>query len=687
MKLPINKKKEDLEKEKSAEGSAKKLAEGMVDVKDVIAPSAIEVDFTHIRVGNTYYRTLFVAGYPRFVGANWLSPLINFEHTLDISMFYYPVQSRGILDDLRRKIAEMEATVRTDRERGKIVDPTVSAALEDAQSLQEQLVKGVEKFFQFSFYVTVPADTLEELEVVTKKVESTLGSLLLISKQASLQMEQAFQTTIPLCLDKLLITRNMDTTSLATTFPFTSSDLTANEGIMYGINKHNGSLVIFDRFSLENANTVVFAKSGAGKSFFVKLEALRSMVFGSEILVIDPEMEYKRLCEAVGGNYIEFSPSSPSRINPFDLSGVAIEGENELGQKILSLHTLFKIIFGNMTNVEEAVLDKSLIEAYRIKGITTDPETQRTKEPPIMEDLYKVLLGFEEPEAKALASRLERYIKGSLAGIFDQRSNIDIRSKFTVFSTRSLEDVLRPIAIYIILDFIWTRIKKDLRKRILVIDEAWYLMQNKDSATFIYGIAKRARKYFLGLTTITQDVEDFLSSEYGHAIITSSSIQVLLKQHPAAIDKVAETFYLSEGEKRFLLSAGIGEGLFFAGSNHVAIKIEASEEEYKLVTTNPAELIKLREKGTLKEQPQTKVIYRPVPIYNKPPPPPASPQEAPQEPAPLGGNNIPIIKEGQPQPTAQPQKAPQVEAGYPQSPAAQSPAPKNPDEDEVSSLY
>ncbi|OGC50947.1 hypothetical protein A2716_02840 [candidate division WWE3 bacterium RIFCSPHIGHO2_01_FULL_40_23] len=687
MKLPINKKKEDLEKEKSAEGSAKKLAEGMVDVKDVIAPSAIEVDFTHIRVGNTYYRTLFVAGYPRFVGANWLSPLINFEHTLDISMFYYPVQSRGILDDLRRKIAEMEATVRTDRERGKIVDPTVSAALEDAQSLQEQLVKGVEKFFQFSFYVTVPADTLEELEVVTKKVESTLGSLLLISKQASLQMEQAFQTTIPLCLDKLLITRNMDTTSLATTFPFTSSDLTANEGIMYGINKHNGSLVIFDRFSLENANTVVFAKSGAGKSFFVKLEALRSMVFGSEILVIDPEMEYKRLCEAVGGNYIEFSPSSPSRINPFDLSGVAIEGENELGQKILSLHTLFKIIFGNMTNVEEAVLDKSLIEAYRIKGITTDPETQRTKEPPIMEDLYKVLLGFEEPEAKALASRLERYIKGSLAGIFDQRSNIDIRSKFTVFSTRSLEDVLRPIAIYIILDFIWTRIKKDLRKRILVIDEAWYLMQNKDSATFIYGIAKRARKYFLGLTTITQDVEDFLSSEYGHAIITSSSIQVLLKQHPAAIDKVAETFYLSEGEKRFLLSAGIGEGLFFAGSNHVAIKIEASEEEYKLVTTNPAELIKLREKGTLKEQPQTKVIYRPVPNYNKPAPPPASPQEAPQEPAPLGGNNIPIIKEGQPQPTAQPQKAPQVEAGYPQSPAAQSPAPKNPDEDEVSSLY
>lgn len=599
-KQPADEEQEQREQESDGLSPAEKLGQGMVNIKDIIAPSAIEVDFNHIRIGNTYYRTLFVSGYPRFVGANWLSPIINFDHTLDISMFYYPVKSKGILDDLRRKITEMEATVRSDQERGKITDPTVSAGLEDAKSLQDQLVKGIEKFFQFSFYITIPADSLEELENISQKLEGTLGSLLLISKSSTLQMEEAFQSTIPASMDKLLITRNMDTTSLATTFPFTSSDLTSEEGIMYGINKHNGSLVIFDRFSLENANTVVFAKSGAGKSYVVKLEALRSLVFGTEIIVIDPEEEYRSLCEVVGGNYISFSASSETVINPFDLSGIATEGENELGQKLLALNSLMKLIFGELTNSEEAILDRALLETYRIKGITPDPETQMTKEPPVMEDLYKVLLGAPEPEARGLAERLERYIKGSLAGIFDRQSTVDINNKMTVFSTKQLEDVLRPVAFYIILDYIWTRIRRDLRRRILIVEEAWYLLQNEDSAKFIYSIAKRARKYYLGLTTITQDVDDFLRSEYGGAIVTNSSIVMLLKQHPAAIDKVAETFYLSEGEKRLLLAADRGEGLFFAGPNHVAIRVVASEEEHKLITTNPEELLKLQEEGILK---------------------------------------------------------------------------------------
>ena len=609
MKLPkFTLGKKDLKKELGAQkpvapvekvATAQDMAKGMINIKDILAPSAVEVDFTHIRIGPKYYTTLFISGYPRFVGANWLSPIINFDHTLDLSMFYYPVKSKGILEDLKKKITEMEATVRTDRERGKIEDPTVTSALEDAHTLQEQLVKGVERFFQFSFYITIPADTLEELKNTTSKVESTLGSLLLISKTATLQMEQAFQSTIPTALDKLLITRNMDTTSLATTFPFTSSDLTMETGIMYGINRHNGSLIIFDKFSMENANTVVFAKSGSGKSYFVKLEALRSLVFGAEIIVIDVEEEYKMLCEAVGGDFISFSSNSKSRINPFDLSNIAVEGENELGQKILSLHTLLKLIFKTMTSTEEAILDRALIETYRIKGITPDPETQMTKEPPVMEDLYKVLLGADEPEAKGMAERLERYIKGSLTGIFDSQSNVNLNSKMTVFSTKNLEDILRPIAFYIILDFIWTKIRRDLKKRVLVVEEAWYLMQNEDSARFIYGIAKRARKYYLGLTTISQDVDDFLTSEYGKAIVTNSSIQVLLKQHPAAIDKVADTFYLSEGEKRLLLGAGQGEGLFFAGSNHVAIRVVASEAEHNLITTNPAELLKLRERGLI----------------------------------------------------------------------------------------
>ncbi|KKS06760.1 hypothetical protein A3K01_04315 [candidate division WWE3 bacterium RIFOXYD1_FULL_43_17] len=579
---------------------AQVLAEGMLNVRDIIAPSAIEVDFTFLRIGNMYFRTIFVSGYPRFVGANWLSPIINFEHTLDVSMFYYPVKSKVILDDLRRKITELEATTMTNVEKGKIVDPVVSAALEDAKALQEQLVKGVEKYFQFSFYITISAETPEELEMVTSKLESTLGALLLISKVASLQMEDAFQSSIPTGLDKMLITRNMDTTSLATTFPFTSSDLTMEEGIMYGINRHNGSLVIFDRFSLENANSVVFAKSGSGKSYFVKLEALRLLVFGSEVMIIDPEEEYRTLCEAVGGNYIDFSANSTHKINPFDLSGVAVEGENELGQKLIGLITLLKLMLGGLTASEEAILDRALIETYRIKGITTDPDTQSGIEPPVMEDLYKVLMGASEPEAKGMAERLERFIKGSMTGIFDSQSNINLDSKMTVFSTKNLEEALRPIAFYLILDFVWTRIRRDLKKRILIVEEAWYLLQNEDSARFIYSIAKRARKYYLGLTTISQDVDDFLSSEYGKAIVTNSSIQILLKQHPAGIDKVAETFYLSEGEKRLLLAAAVGEGLFFAGANHVAIKIMASEAEHKLITTNPEELLRLREQGLIK---------------------------------------------------------------------------------------
>jgi len=390
-----------------------------------------------------------------------------------------------------------------------------------------------------------------------------------------------------------MITRNMDTTSLATTFPFTSSELTSTEGILYGMNMHNGSLIIFDRFSLENANTVVFAKSGAGKSYLVKLEALRSLMFGTEVIIIDPENEYERLAEAVGGEYVNFSPSSGVKINPFDLSGVYEEGVNELGLKILSLHTLFKILFSHeITNSEEAVLDKALVGTYKLKGITADPSTQ-SKEPPLMEDLYKMLLTMEDEEAHALAERMERYIKGSLAGIFDQRTNVNINNSFTVFSVRDLEDQLRPIAIFLILDYIWTRIKKDLKKRVLIVDEAWYLMKYPDSALFMYGIAKRARKYFLGLTTVTQDVQDFLNTDYGKAIVTNSSIQILLKQHPAAIDGISDVFYLSQGERRLLLSAGIGEGIFFAGTNHVAIKVVASEEEHQLITTNPEDILKM----------------------------------------------------------------------------------------------
>ena len=568
---------------------AEKIARGMISVRDILAPGAMEIDFTYVHIGDTFYRTLFISGYPRQVGANWLSPLINFGSSLDISMFYYPIGTKMVLKKLRRKITEMEAELMTEEQAGKIADPEVELNLEDASQLQDELVAGSEKFFQFSLYITIPANSLEELNNTTKQIESVLGGMLLFSKPASLQMIEGFRSTLPTFEDSLGVTRNMDTTSLATTFPFTSSELTANEGVMYGLNEHNGSLVVFDRFNLENANMVIFAKSGAGKSYAVKLETMRSLMLGAEVIVIDPENEYKTMAETIGGSYIPFDFNSPANINPFDLSTVYEPGENELGLKILNLHGLIKVMFGDLSPTEEAVVDRALVLTYKLKGITPDPDTQKN-EPPLLEDLYKVFLGMEEPEAKGLADRLERYVKGSASGLFDKPSNINLNNTFTVFGVRDLEDAIRPVAMFVILDYIWTHIRKSKKKRILVVDEAWFLMQHPDSAKFMFSVAKRARKYFLGLTTITQDVEDFINTDMGKAIVTNSSLQFLMKQSPTSVDKLTEIFYLSSGEKNLLLSSNVGEGLFFAGSAHVALQVIASPEEHRLITTNPKEL-------------------------------------------------------------------------------------------------
>jgi conjugal transfer ATP-binding protein TraC len=566
------------------------LSQGTTNVKDIIAPEAIEVDFSDIKINDTYYRTLFVAGYPRFVNANWLSPLINFPHSLSISMFIYPVDGKGVIEDLRRKIAEMEAELQGDIQRGRIINIDTQVKLEDARSLQEQLAKGAERFFQFGLYITIRDDKKDILDRVTNHIKSALGALLIVAKTASLQIEDGFKTTLPTGLDKLKMNRNMDTTSLATTFPFTSSELTANEGLMYGINEHNDSLVVFDRFTLENANMVVFAKSGSGKSYMVKLEILRSLLFDTEVIVIDPEDEYRKLSDAIGGTYIDFSFGSPNRINPFELPQMAEPDENELAMKIISLHSLLKIMMGDMNPQEEALLDRALVMTYQMKGINRDPSTHKN-EPPLMEDLYKVLNGMEEAVARGLADRLEKYVKGSFQGIFSQKSNVNFGNQLTVFGIKNLTDELRPTAIFIILDYIWTKVKRDLKKRLLVVDEAWYLMKSEDSATFLYGIAKRARKYFLGLTTITQDVEDFLKSDHGKAIVSNSSLQVLMKQSSSAIEKLATTFFLSQGERHLLLTAEVGEALFFAGQNHVAMKVVASPEEHTLITTNPQETL------------------------------------------------------------------------------------------------
>ncbi len=575
------------------------FTQGLVTTKDIIAPSSLEVDFNHIRIDNKYYRTLFVAAYPRFVGINWLSSLINFDSSLNISMFIYPTDGKEVLDDLRRKITEMEAELSTDIQRGRLINPATQAKLEDALNLQANLVKGEERFFQFGLYITITADSVEELNRTNKNLEAALGSLLIVSKRATLQMEDGFITTLPICQDKLSISRNMDTTSLATTFPFVSSDLSDDRGIMYGINMHNGSLVIFDRFSMQNYNSVVFATAGAGKSYLIKLEVLRSLMMGTEILVIDPENEYRELCTGSGGQYIAFGYGEASKINPFDLTLAEEEGENGLNTKILSLHKLLKVMLGEMDPIEESIMDKAMMEAYKMKGITPDPTTQN-KEPPLIEDLYKSLIGMEDEKAKGLAARLEKYIKGSFAGIFNQKTTINLTNQFVVFGIKNLEDVLRPVAMQIILDYIWTVVKKTLKKRILVVDEALYLMQHDDSAEFLRGIVKRGRKYYLGVTTITQDVDDFLETAYGKEIVTNSAIQILLKQHSAAINQIGEVFYLSEGEKQLLLSASKGEGIFFAGQNHVAIKVIASEDEHRMITSNPEDILKKQNQSPIK---------------------------------------------------------------------------------------
>ena len=596
----------------------KPFSEGLVSTKDVIAPSSLEVDFNYIRIDNKYYRTLFVAAYPRYVGINWLSSLINFDAALSLSMYIYPTDGKAILDDLRRKITEMEAEMSSDIQRGRLVNPATQAKLEDAMNLQADLVKGEERFFQFGLYITISTDTKEELDRINKNLEAALGSLLIVSKRATLQMEEGFITGLPIGDDRLNITRNMDTTSLATTFPFVSSDLSDDKGVMYGINAHNGSLVIFDRFSMPNYNSVVFATAGAGKSYMIKLEVLRSVMLGTEIIVIDPENEYRDLATAVGGQYIAFGYSEASKINPLDLSLVEEEGENALNSKILSAHKLMKVMLGAMDPIEESIMDKAMMEAYKMKGITPDPATQN-REPPLIEDLYKSLIGMEDEKAKSLAARMEKYIKGSFAGIFNQKTTVNLNNQFVVFGIKNLEETLRPVAMHIILDYIWTVVKKTLKKRILVVDEAWYLMQFEDSASFLRGIVKRGRKYYLGVTTITQDVDDFLETPYGKEIVTNSAIQILLKQHTAAIDLIGEVFYLSEGEKQLLLSADKGQGIFFAGQNHVAIQVISSEDEHKLITSNPEDILK---KQTVnKTTPPTPVptpVPKPTPPVNKP---------------------------------------------------------------------
>ncbi len=575
---------------------------GITALRDFVAPSSIEFKSTYFQLGTRFARTFYVFGYPRQVYTGWLSPLVNLDEVIDISMFIYPVESQVVLENLRKKVTQLEAGLQIDAEKGKVRDPGKEAAVMDAEEVRDKLQVGEERFFRFGLYFTIYASSMDELEFVSHKVESILGQQLVYSKPATSQQEQGLNSTMPQMVDQLQIRRNMSTGALSTSFPFTSADLSQDNGILYGINMHNAGLVIFDRFSLENGNSVVFAKSGAGKSFAVKLEALRSMMFGTEIMIIDPENEYQRLCDAVGGAYVRLSLNSPMRINPFDLPKVvdSEEADNALRSNLITLHGLLRLMMGgaqaqlvggNATTLpalspsEEADLDAALIETYAKAGITNDPLTH-TGVPPTISDLYDTLLhmGGNGPQ---LAQRLRKYTSGTFAGIFSQQSNININNAMAVFNVRDLEDELRPVAMYIVLNFIWNKTKTDKKRRLLIIDEAWQLMKYEDSASFIFSVAKRARKYNLGITTISQDVEDFMGSRMGRSIVANTSMQLLLKQSPSAVDVLSDVFKLTSEEKKRLSQFPVGQGLFFAGQNHVHIQIVASPTETGLITTNP----------------------------------------------------------------------------------------------------
>jgi type IV secretory pathway VirB4 component len=563
-------------------------------------------------------RTYYVYGYPRQLYTGWMSGMVNLDEIMDISVFIYPVESQVVLENLRKKVTQLEAGIQIDAEKGRVRDPGKQAAILDAEEMRDKLQVGEERFFRFGLYFTIYATSMEELEFVSHKVESMLGQQLVYSKAATSQQEQGLNSTVPQFVDQLQIRRNMSTGAISTSFPFTSADLSQENGILYGINMHNSGLVIFDRFSLENGNSVVFAKSGAGKSFTVKLEALRSMMVGTEIFIIDPENEYERMADAVGGAYVRLSLNSATRINPFDLPRVVDteEADNALRSNLITLHGLLRLMMGGaqaqmlggqgmiapaLSPVEESDLDAALIETYAKAGITNDPLTHQGQ-PPTIADLYDTLLhmGGTGPQ---LAQRLRKYTSGTFAGIFSQQSNIDINNPLVVFNIRDLEDELRPVAMYIVLNYIWNKTKTDRRRRMLIVDEAWQLMKYEDSANFMFSLAKRARKYNLGITTITQDVEDFMGSRMGRAIVANASMQFLLKQSPSAVDVLSDVFKLTSEEKKRLSQFPVGQGLFFAGQNHVHIQIVASPTETGLITTNPQQMQQIQQGGEL-NQPQ-----------------------------------------------------------------------------------
>lgn len=572
----------------------------MTSAIDIISPASIEVHPNYVKLEEKLAKTYFVFSYPRYLTTGWLSPIINMDIPLDISFFFHPIETGSILKQLRKSVTEVQAEIMEREEKGLIRDPALETAYQDLEDLRGRLQTAQEKMFKFGLYITIYADDTKELEKIETTLRSTLESRLIYIKPALYQQKEGLLSTFPYGTDLLQIHNTLNTTPLSSIFPFISFDLSSNEGILYGVNKHNNSLVLFDRFSMENANMVIFAKSGSGKSYAVKLEVLRSLMMGTECIILDPENEFKTLAESVDGSFFKISLSSESHVNPFDLPEPSEDERTEdvLRSNIINLVGLMRIMLGGLTAEEDAIMDQALSETYAAKDITpnSDPSTW-AENVPIMSDLESVLETMEG--ADSLVERLRKFTKGTFASFFNQKSNISMDNHLVAFGIRDMEDELRPMAMFIIMRYIWNTARATLKKRILVIDEAWWMMKTDDGASFLFGICKRARKYWLGVTTITQDVSDFMRSDYGKPIITNSSIQLLLKQSPATIDLLQQTFNLTEQEKFLLLETPVGEGIFFAGQKHVSIRIMASYTEDQIITTSPEEVAKIKQAKNL----------------------------------------------------------------------------------------
>ncbi|HEY0980406.1 MAG TPA: DUF87 domain-containing protein [Candidatus Paceibacterota bacterium] len=564
-----------------------------MELADKIAPSAIQITPKSMRIGDKTVRTFFVISYPRYLTDNWLTPLINLDKIFDIALYINPIETSELLKHFQKKIAEVESQIIVRQQKGLVRDPMLDTAFEDLDELRNSLTQAQEKMFNVGFYITIYADNDNDLFRTESEIKSMLESKMIYIKPALFQEEDGFKTVTPLGVDQLQVIQKLNSEPISSMFPFVSFDLTGDEGILYGVNRHNSSLVIFDRFSLENYNSIIFAKSGAGKSYATKLEIIRTLMFDTDVIVIDPEREYEYLAEAVGGRYFNISLSSDHHINPFDLP---IPREDEapadvLRSNIINLVGLFRIMLGGLSPEEDSIIDRAITETYSLKDISPESDFS-TIEPPLLSDFEMVLSGMEGTES--ILARLTKYTHGSWATFINQPTNVDINKKFVVFSVRDMEDDLKPAAMYIVTHFIWNAVRKELKKRLLVVDEAWWMMKSDDTASFLYSIAKRGRKYYLGLCTITQDVGDFMKSPYGVPIITNSSIQLLLKQSPSTMDILQKTFNLTDEEKYLLLESGVGEGIFFAGLKHVAIKIIASYTEDQIITSDPSQVISIR---------------------------------------------------------------------------------------------